>query len=138
MAIAAAFAARDVELAQALVAALPAETPAGVADDARAAATLMAMTNVFYRFRHLVGKPEYADLPARLRMNRLGQPASTKVNLELFSLAVSAMAGCEVCVQAHERTAVGAGLSPEQVLDAIRIAATVNALATARTVGRAS
>jgi alkyl hydroperoxide reductase subunit D len=132
VAIAAAHAARDAELARALTEGLPAETPTGVVDDARAAATLMAMTNVYYRFRHLVGKPAYADLPARLRMNRLGQPASTKVNLELFSLAVSAMAGCEICIQAHEKTVIDAGLSPEQVHEAVRIAATVNAAATAR------
>jgi alkyl hydroperoxide reductase subunit D len=138
VAIAAALAARDADLAHALQIALPAETSAGIVEDARAAATLMAMTNVFYRFRHLVDKPAYADLPARLRMNRLGQPASSKINLELFSLAVSAMAGCETCVQAHERTVIDGGLTPEQVVDAIRIAATVNALATARVVGTAA
>jgi alkyl hydroperoxide reductase subunit D len=129
VAIAAALAARHPALARALIAA--AEAPPAVVEDARAAAALMAMTNVYYRFKHLVDQPAYADLPARLRMNRLGQPASTKVNLELFSLAVSALAGCEVCIQSHERAVVAAGLTPEQVHDAIRIAATVNAAATA-------
>jgi alkyl hydroperoxide reductase subunit D len=132
VAIAAACAARDRELADALTAARPAEVSGATVDDACAAATLMAMTNVYYRFRHLVGNKEYADLPARLRMNRLGQPASSKVGLELFSLAVSALAGCEVCIQSHERAVLEGGLGPEHVHEAIRIAATVNAAATAR------
>ena len=38
-----------------------AEVGAAVLDDALAAAALMAMNNVYYRFRHLVGKPTYGD-----------------------------------------------------------------------------
>src|SRR4051794_20151059 len=62
-----------------------------VIEDAAAAAVLMAMNNVYYRFRHVVGKPEYAQKPPRLRMNRLNQPASNKLDVELYSLAVSAI-----------------------------------------------
>ena len=54
-------------------------------EDAVAAAALMAMNNVYYRFRHLIGKPSYGDQPARLRMNRLVKPAASKVDFELFS-----------------------------------------------------
>jgi lipoyl-dependent peroxiredoxin subunit D len=77
------------------------------------------------------------ELPARLRMMRLGQAASSRVNLELFSLAVSAMAGCEACVRSHERVLAEHGMPPEQVHDAVRIAATVNAAATALELGSA-
>ena len=35
-------------------------------------------------------------------MNRLVQPATSKVDFELFSLAVSAINGCEMCIRAHE------------------------------------
>ena len=42
-----------------------------VVEDARAAAVLMAMNNVYYRFRHMVGKPGYSQKPARLRMQRI-------------------------------------------------------------------
>jgi lipoyl-dependent peroxiredoxin subunit D len=131
VAIACALAARHHELAQALVQAAGGEISPEVLDDARAAAALMAMTNVYYRFRHLVGKPEYDKMSARLRMQRLAQPASTKVNFELFSLAVSALAGCESCIRSHEQVVTQGGLTPEHVLDAIRIAATINAAATA-------
>ena len=33
----------------------------------------MGMNNVYYRFRHLIEKPVYAEKPARLRMNRLAK-----------------------------------------------------------------
>lgn len=97
--------------------------------DARTAAAVMSMNNVFYRFRHLVGRPEYEKLPARLRMNRLAKPASSKIDLELFSLAVSAVNACETCVQSHERVLVGHGVTELQIHDAVRIAATVHAVA---------
>lgn len=104
---------------------------AGVAeatlDDAKAAAILMAMNNVYYRFRHLVGKDEYSQMPARLRMLRTTQVASTKQDFELFCLAVSAIGNCQSCIQSHEAVVIDGGLSTAQVHDAIRIAATVNA-----------
>jgi alkyl hydroperoxide reductase subunit D len=34
---------------------------------AKAAAAMMGMNNVFYRFRHLVDNPEYGEQPARKR-----------------------------------------------------------------------
>ncbi|MDQ2971729.1 MAG: alkyl hydroperoxide reductase, partial [Pseudomonadota bacterium] len=41
---------------------------------ARAAAAIMAMNNVYYRFVHLVENEEYADLRAGLRMNVMANP----------------------------------------------------------------
>ena len=74
-----------------------------VVEDAKAAAALVAMNNVYYRFRHMVGKPVYREKPAGLRMNRLMQPATTRTDFELMALAVSAINGCEMCVRAHEK-----------------------------------
>ncbi|AKU92461.1 carboxymuconolactone decarboxylase family protein [Vulgatibacter incomptus] len=105
------------------------ESTPEVVDDALAAAALMAMNNVYYRFRHMVGKPSYTDKPARLRMNRLGKPATNKVDFELFCLAVSALNGCELCIQSHEKVVVDGGLTEDQVNDAIRLAATIQAAA---------
>eukprot|EP01037_Dinobryon_pediforme_P021939 gene21939-22944_t len=56
-------------------------------DAARAAATIMAMNNVYYRFLHLASNPEYKTLPARLRMSVIGKPGVDKVDFELWSLA---------------------------------------------------
>src|SRR5262245_22250395 len=131
VAIASAVAAKSPRLRDALVQAAMAEVDAGVIEDARAAAVLMAMNNVYYRFRHMVGKPAYQSKSPRLRMNRLVQLLGSKVDFELVSLAVSAIGGCEACVQSHENAVLNGGLNEEHVHDAVRIAATVNAAAVA-------
>ncbi len=135
VAVASAVAARHEGLRDALVAEARRHVPEAVVGDALAAAALMAMNNVYYRFRHLVGKPSYASMPARLRMNRMVQTAGSKIDFELFCLAVSAINGCEACLRAHEEVVVSGGLSEDAVHDAVRIAATVNASATALEMG---
>jgi alkyl hydroperoxide reductase subunit D len=130
-ALAAGLASRNPRLREALQAETLAKAGEAVVEDALAAAALMGMTNVFYRFRHLVGKEGYGQLPARLRMNRIAKPAGAKLDFELFCLAVSAVNGCETCVQSHERALVEGGISEAQIHDAIRIAATIHGLAVA-------
>ena len=129
VAIASAVAARNIALRDALIADAGMEVGGEVIDDAVAAAALMAMNNVYYRFRHLVGKESYSQMPARLRMQRIAKPLTNKVDFELFCLAVSAINGCEMCIRSHEEVVLKGGLSEDQVHDAVRIAATVNAAA---------
>ena len=131
VAVASALAARNPQLRDAVVTDASAEVPPAVIDDAVAAAALMAMNNVYYRFRHMVAKPVYGELPARLRMNRLVRPATTKVDFELMCLAVSAINGCESCIRAHEKTVIEGGVSEAQVNDVVRIAAVVQGAAVA-------
>jgi alkyl hydroperoxide reductase subunit D len=131
VAVASAIAARNPRLTAAIVEQAQCEVDASVIDDAAAAASLMAMNNVYYRFRHMIGKPSYTDRPARLRMNRLVNPATNKTDFELFSLAVSAINGCETCVRAHEDVVTKGGLSEDQVNDAVRIASVIHAAAVA-------
>ena len=128
-------AARDIRLRDAVLAAAAAAAGPAVVEDARAAAALMAMNNVYYRFRHMVGKPVYGEKPAGLRMNRLMQPATSRTDFELMALAVSAINGCEMCVRAHEKTVTAGGLTPDRVNDAVRIAATIYAAAVALEAG---
>jgi lipoyl-dependent peroxiredoxin subunit D len=131
VAVATAIASRNAQLRQAVLEDALASAGPGVVDDAKAAASLMAMNNVYYRFRHMVGKDEFSQKPARLRMQRLGQVATNKADFELFCLAVSAVNGCEACVRSHEEVVVQAGLSTDQVHDAVRIAATMHGVAVA-------
>ena len=102
-----------------------------VVEDAKAAAALMGMNTVFYRFRHLVEKEEYGKIPARLRMQRMASPAGEKLDFELYSLACAALAGCGACIQAHEQTLLDGGLTSRHVHDAVRIAAVVSGFVTA-------
>ena len=100
------------------------------ANAARAAAAVMAMNNVYYRFTHLAGNKEYLTMPAKLRMNVIGAPGIDKVDFELFSLAVSAMNGCGMCIDAHEAVLKKAGVAGAAIQDAVRIASVMKAVAT--------
>jgi len=100
------------------------------ANAARAAAAVMAMNNVYYRFVHLASNPVYETLPARLRMNVIGNPGIDKADFELFSLAVSAQNGCGMCIDSHERVLSQHGVKPEAIQTAARIGAVMKAVAT--------
>ncbi|RUL85299.1 alkyl hydroperoxide reductase [Tautonia sociabilis] len=99
--------------------------------DAKAAAAIMAMNTVYYRFRHMIGKESYAQRQAGLRMGRMARPATDKATFELASIACAALAGCEMCLKAHEAGLIKEGVSEEQVHDAVRIAAVVRGFQTA-------
>ncbi|NUS02533.1 MAG: alkyl hydroperoxide reductase [Nonomuraea sp.] len=96
---------------------------------AKAAASIMAMNNVYYRATHLIGDETYATLPAKLRMTVIGNPGVDKTDFELWCLAVSAINGCGRCLESHEQVLRGAGLPREQVQEALRVAAVINATA---------
>jgi alkyl hydroperoxide reductase subunit D len=100
------------------------------ANAARGAAALMAMNNVYYRFVHLAANPEYGTMPARLRMNFIASHGIAKEEFELFSLAVSSMNGCGMCIDSHEHVLLEHGVKPETIQAAVRIAAVMKALAT--------
>ncbi|HEY0700247.1 MAG TPA: carboxymuconolactone decarboxylase family protein [Micromonospora sp.] len=98
---------------------------------AKGAATIMAMNNIYYRAKHLIGDESYASMPARLRMQIIGRPGVDKGDFELWCLAVSAITGCGTCLESHEKTLRGTGFTREQVHEALRIASVVHAAAVA-------
>ena len=95
---------------------------------AKAAAAIMGMNNVYYRFTHMASEKQYATLPAKLRMQVIANPGVDKVDFELWSLAVSAINGCGMCVDSHDQVVRKGGLSTEQVQAAVRIASVVHAV----------
>ncbi|WP_420430480.1 carboxymuconolactone decarboxylase family protein [Hyphobacterium sp.] len=96
---------------------------------AKAAAAIMGMNNVYYRFVHLASAKDYKTLPAKLRMNVIANPGVEKADFELWSLAVSAINGCGLCIDSHEAELRKHGVTAEQIQAAVRIASTVNAIA---------
>lgn len=96
---------------------------------ARSAAAIMGMNNIYYRFLHLASNEEYGQMPARLRMTVIGNPGIEKADFELFSLAVSAINGCGMCIDSHEKVVRQAGISTAAVQDSVRIASVINAVA---------
>lgn len=101
------------------------------ANAARAAAAIMGMNNIYYRFVHLVGDEEYSTLRASLRMNVMGNPGCEKVDFELASLAVSAINGCGMCLESHEKTLRKHEVPALTIQSAARIAAVIHAVAVA-------
>ncbi|HTZ71490.1 MAG TPA: carboxymuconolactone decarboxylase family protein [Acetobacteraceae bacterium] len=126
--IASALAARNAEVTRAIVAEFGAKLSPEALAAAKSAAAVMAMNNIYYRFTHLVGG-EYPSMPAKLRMNVIGRPGVEKADFELWSLAVSAVNGCGMCMEAHEKVVRHGGLGQEQVQTAVRIASVVHAAA---------
>jgi alkyl hydroperoxide reductase subunit D len=96
---------------------------------AHAAAAVMGMNNIFYRFRHLSSNEKYSTMPARLRMQVIGKHGSDPVDFELWCLVVSAINGCGACVDAHEKVLREKGVGEEAILAAVRIASVIHALA---------
>ena len=127
--IASAIASRNDEVIRTMLAEFGPRLDPAALKAAQAAAAVMAMNNIYYRFVHLIESDEYAKLPAKLRMNVMANPGTSKENFELWSLAVSAVNGCGKCHVAHERVLRGAGVTAEQIQAAVRIAAVVHALA---------
>jgi alkyl hydroperoxide reductase subunit D len=119
-----------------VVAAIEADAAAQLSPEAiaaaKGAAAIMGMNNVYYRFQHFMGDAsEYGHLPARLRMQLIGNPGIDKLDFELACLAASAITGCEMCVRSHEKAVRDRAGTKEMVQDAVRIAAVVNGVSIA-------
>ena len=96
---------------------------------AKGAAAIMGMNNIYYRSLHIMkAGEEYRSLPARLRMTVIGNPGVDKCDFELWSLAVSAVSGCGMCMDAHESELKKHCCTNVQIQAALRIAAVVNAV----------
>lgn len=99
---------------------------------AQLAASLMAMTNIYYRFTHLTQDSEVEHLPAGLRMQGMMNPGVDKITFEVLSLAVSALNGCGICVSAHARQLKEHGLSAAAIAHIGRISAVIHAVNVSR------
>ena len=94
---------------------------------AKGAASIMAMNNIYYRSMHLIEDKEISKLPAKLRMNIIGKPGIPKVDFELMSLAISAISGCGMCLNAHVNEVKKHGITNEGIHSAVRTASVINA-----------
>ncbi|MCX2965462.1 carboxymuconolactone decarboxylase family protein [Gordonia sp. NPDC062954] len=96
------------------------------------AASIMGMNNVAYRAKSFLDD-DYAGVRMGLRMNIIGNPGVEKADFELWSLAVSTINGCHDCTSAHADVVRKAGLTKEQVWEAVKVAATIEGVAQALT-----
>lgn len=127
--LAAALASRTPAVITAIAAEAKQHLSVEAAQAAKAAAAIMAMNNIYYRFVHLASNKEYAKLQAGLRMNIIGNPGVDKIDFEIWSLVVSAVNGCGMCIDAHEKQLLKNGMSMASIQAAVRIAAVIHAVA---------
>jgi alkyl hydroperoxide reductase subunit D len=128
-AVASALASRNHDVIRAIVADAGQHLSESAMTAAKSAAAVMGMNNIYYRFVHLSGTPDFKQMPARLRMQVIGNPGVDKLDFELWSLAVSAVNGCGMCIEAHEHEVLSKGATKEGVQDVVRIAAVIHAVA---------
>lgn len=128
-AVACALACRNEALSRAVLAEAAEKLSPQQLESAKAAFAIMETNNIYYRFRHMLAKDEYANVPARLRMQVIRTHGGDPVDFELACLAASSINGCEACIKSHEAVVREKGISPEAVVASVRIAATLHAVA---------
>jgi alkyl hydroperoxide reductase subunit D len=62
---------------------------------------------------------------AKMRMNIMMKPVLGKPFFELLSLGISAVNGCQQCVNSHEHSVKELGISAEKIFDTVRLCAVV-------------
>jgi len=129
-AVASAIAAREPQLLRAILAEASQHLSPDALNGAKAAAAVMGMNNIYYRFQHLAENKKYGTIPARLRMNVIRSHGIEPVDFELFCIAASAINGCGVCIDSHEKVVREKGTGEEVILGCVRIASVIHALAT--------
>ena len=90
------------------------------------AASIMSMTNVWYKFISYQKDDEVKKVPPKLRMNVLSNSAGVDKKLfETWSLAVSVVNACPVCVNAHTAELRKHNSTAQNLSDIARIATIV-------------
>lgn len=96
----------------------------------KTAAAIMAMNNIFYRSRHLLHDEALNQVPARLRMQGMMTHGQPQVDFELWSVAVSAINGCGMCLESHSGKLMKEhAVRPEAINDVLRISSVMFAAA---------
>lgn len=128
--VATAIASRNPQLIEAALAEASVKLTPQAFEAAKAAAAMMGMNNIYYRFTHVVSNEKYKTIPAKLRMNVIRTHGIDPVDFELWCIAVSAINGCSACVDSHERVVREKGLPEEKIAASVRVGAVLHALAT--------
>lgn len=137
-ALASAYATHDKELIKAIIDFAKDKLDEAQIKAVKAASSIMAMNNVYYRFVHLAEDNDFQTMPANLRMSVMANPGISKVDFEIYSLAVSAINACGLCISSHSKALIKAGVSKPAIQHAIRIAAVIHGVAQVSTIEKAN
>ena len=126
--VVAALASRNKNVIQAIVGDVANKLSSEALKAAKGAHSIMAMNNIYYRFVHLTSDEIYQSLRANLRMTVIGNPGVDKIDFELWSLTVSVINGCGMCIDSHEKHLRAAGLTAQKIQTSARIGAVIHAI----------
>ncbi|MCB2154734.1 carboxymuconolactone decarboxylase family protein [bacterium] len=96
--------------------------------DAIAIGTTCIVFNGYYRFRGFVQDPDFDALRAPFSANAFIRSSLTQLQVEFICIAVSSANNCSTCVKAHVKKGRELGMTVEQIDEAIKAAATAEAL----------
>ena len=100
----------------------------------KAAASLMAMNNVYYRSIHFLSADTYQKLSAGLRMHMLQRHGINQKDFEMLCVVVSAINGCERCLTSHVAVLEKAGIGTNEIHYGLRLASVIKGLAQVMTI----
>jgi alkyl hydroperoxide reductase subunit D len=86
-----------------------------------------AMYNVFYKFQHGVSDDGLAKTKPMLRAHTWHKTSLDATLTELIAILVSVINSCDYCIDAHTHKALNAGVTREQIQEAMRLSATMTA-----------
>lgn len=102
----------------------------GASDDvveaSKNAALSMSMSNIYYRFVHLVEDKDLMKLPVNLRMQSMQSPSVPQLDFEMMTLAVSVVNGCGLCMSSHKQKLVKEGGTLLAIQSVARIASVLH------------
>ena len=130
IALASAYATKNKEFIKDMESLLNSELDAEHLNAVKISVSIMAMNNIYYRFLHLAHDDDLMQLPAGLRMQSMSKHGISGTDFELYSIAVSSITGCGMCIESHNQTLQKKhGVAVQAVQSCIRIAAVMHAVA---------
>ena len=129
VALAAALAAGNGELAFAIQTSGELDDFVNEIEAAKSAASLMGMNNMWYPYVEMTGDNDLKNLPAGLRMNVYATHGGvSKKQFEMYALAASIIGKCHFCVKNHYDILKKEGVSVQELQHVGKIASVINAI----------
>lgn len=129
VALAAALAASNGELAFAIQTSGELDDFVNEIEAAKSAASLMGMNNMWYPYVEMTGDSDLKNLPAGLRMNVYATHGGvSKKQFEMYALAASIIGKCHFCVKNHYDILKKEGMSVQELQHVGKIASVINAI----------
>lgn len=85
--------------------------------------------NIYYKFRSLYEGDEFSGFNAGLRASLFVNPSQGKAHAEIINLVFSSINGCKSCVNGHVADALKAGVTRDQIDEALRASAVAMSIA---------